>query len=104
MYNLKAKRIAAVNDAFRCHGTRVSITNGVQALGDVMGLIAKVRSFDDFTEDNDPYGEHDFGCVTWHGAKVFWKISYFDKNFVFGKDPLAFGCKRVLTIMLASEY
>jgi hypothetical protein len=25
--------------------------------------VAAVQAFDDFTEDNDPHGEHDFGQI-----------------------------------------
>lgn len=65
-----------------------------------------VQEFDRFTEDNDPYGEHDFGSLEWHGEKVFWNIDYYDHALVHGKDPLSlncspsldrFACERVLT-------
>ncbi len=39
------------------------ITQGVQALPDVLGLVRAVRVFDTFTPDNDPWGEHDFGAI-----------------------------------------
>jgi len=38
-------------------------------------LLDKIVKFDKFTEENDPYGEHDFGMVKWYGEKVlpgFW--------------------------------
>jgi hypothetical protein len=43
-------------------------------------IFVKVRDFVDFTEDNDPYGEHDFGSFTVSGVKIFWKIDYYDES------------------------
>jgi len=34
----------------------------------------KVESFDSFTEDNDPHGEHDFGAFEHEAQRIFWKI------------------------------
>src|SRR5205814_1436402 len=53
--------IAQLNDAFRRSGQGIFLTQGVQTLPDVPGLITAVQEFDQFTPDNDPYGEHDFG-------------------------------------------
>ena len=40
-------------------------------------LFRLVRVFDEFTEDNDPWKEHDFGSVKFKGGKYFWKIDYY---------------------------
>lgn len=98
-----AKEIAKRNDAYRLQG-KVVLTNGVIALDDLLGLLTAVRSFNDFTEDSDPYHEHDFGSLDWRGDKVFWKFSYYDQSLKYWEDPLSLNCRRVLTIMLASEY
>ena len=39
-------------------------------------LVGAVRDDDEFTPDNNPYGEHDFGAVTHPETKevYFWKI------------------------------
>ena len=68
-------------------------------------LLTAIREAD-FTPDNDPYGEHDFGCVTVDGRKVFWKIDYYDRECRYGSECPADPAQttRVLTIMLASEY
>ncbi len=100
----EATRIAKLNDTFRKSGQGVTITRGVQALEDLIGLIDEIRRFNTFTEDNDPYGEHDFGVVYWNGEKVFWKVDYYDQNLTCGEDPLSSKCRRVMTVMLASEY
>lgn len=101
----RAEKIAALNDEYRkAIPMSVTITNGVYGLPDLNGLMQAVREFDRFTEDNDPYSEHDFGSLEWHGEKVFWKIDYYDQALEYGKDPLDVECKRVLTVLLASEY
>jgi len=71
-------------------------------------IFLDVTQFEDFSEDNDPYGEHDFGAFDHPEAgKVFWKIDcYADSACEWGSehphDPER--SYRVLTIMLASEY
>ena len=105
-----AERIRALNDAFRRTfvGGVVMITAGVEAmpLDQRRSLLAKVRAFDAFTDDNDPHGEHDFGAVDEGGVRCFWKIDYYDRNTEFGSpdpaDPAV--TTRVLTIMRADEY
>lgn len=100
--------IACLNDAARTsfNGCRVVITPGIAGIDDLDGLYAKVRSFDEFTERNDPYGEHDFGAVEHKGQTVFWKFDYYDVDMLMhSPDPAdpAVTC-RVLTVMLAEEY
>lgn len=74
-------------------------------LSDLLSAIA-VETFDDFTEENDLYGEHDFGAFTSNGHKIFWKIDYYYQSMQWASpdptDPSL--TNRVLTIMLASEY
>lgn len=111
----RTARIRALNDAFRCGSgsaavffTEFTITRGVAAHGEdfVEAAMAAVVSYDDFTADNDPYGEHDFGAFDLDGQRLFWKIDYYDADFKFGSpDPSDPGVThRVLTILLASEY
>lgn len=100
--------IACLNDAARTSfiGCRVVITQGIAAMDDLDGICAKVRTFNEFTECNDPYGEHDFGSVEHEGQTVFWKFDYYDVDMLMhSPDPSdpAVTC-RVLTIMLAEEY
>ena len=87
---------------------RLVQTSGINALSlaDQSAIREKVETFDDFTPDNDPYGEHDFGAFDHNGEKIFWKIDYYDATLTYGSedpsDPQQ--TVRVLTIMLASEY
>ena len=101
----RAEKIAEQNDRFRGMALDVVITSGVRdTLPDLVELLRAVEQFDSFTEDNDPYGEHDFGSLVWYGEKVFWKIDYYDRELKYGRDPLEPDCRRVMTVMLASEY
>jgi hypothetical protein len=107
---MSAEEIRDLNDAFRrtFSGGTVVMTAGVDALpSDVKAMvIRRVATFSEFTVDNDPHGEHDFGNFTLAGRKFFWKIDYFDANMEFGSEDPADPTKttRVLTIMLAEEY
>lgn len=116
----RSKRIAELNDRFRTSmgASRMAdppipgmvlMTAGINALPDSQkhAILEKVRRFDDFTEDNDPYGEHDFGVIQQEGVgKIFWKIDYYDSSLEKGSEDPADPSvtMRVLTIMLAEEY
>ena len=102
--------IAKLNDAFRVNpslGTLI-LTEGIRnnTHDDITTIINKVRTFDDFNKDNNPYGEKDFGAFDFKGKKIFWKIDYYDREFLFlspnaSKPRLT---NRVMTIMYADEY
>ena len=132
-------RIRALNDAARAalpHGfASCLITRGVQALPpeQVGQILEEVRRYANFTQGDDPYGEHDFGVltrvarggtITWTqepqpdpkdglGAEtIFWKIDYY-ATAQEGVPALTYGSEtpedgratdRVLTIYLASEH
>ncbi len=106
----KTERIAALNDRFRqtFWGGKVMMTQGVQELPDDMQakLFRAVSEFDDFTDDNDPHLEHDFGRIMFGSCTFFWKIDLHEELPVKrlndnSSEPVF---TRVLTIMLASEY
>lgn len=106
-----ASRIRDLNDAMRNTGIssgRWMMTAGVQALGPDFVLLATraVQTFSAFTEDNEPYGEHDFGAFDIAGERLFCKIDYYDRDLRYGSNDPADPSitARVLTIMLASEY
>jgi len=107
----KAERIAQLNDEFRKtagQGDHVYMTQGIQVLPpeDRLLILNLVKTFNNFSEDNDPYGEHDFGAFDHKGERIFWKIDYYDKSMTFGSenpaDPEV--TERVMTVMLAREY
>lgn len=120
----RAERIARLNDwARRAMGIAcvVVATEGIRALPEVdqSRLRELVETFDAFTPDNDPYGERDFGALykgvdgVWSASRsvdaavtVFWKIDAYDRELRTGSEDPADPAvtRRVLTIMLASEY
>lgn len=107
---MRAAKIAALNDAARTtlQDCRLVVTQGVAALGDVDAIIARVQTFDAFTPDNDPYGEHDFGSFEFGEDRqlIFWKFDYYDLD-MNGASPDAtepMVTHRVLTVLLADEY
>jgi hypothetical protein len=109
---LSSHRIRVLNDAVRCAGPAGSgqwvLTRGVAERGEGFAHLAirAVQTFDGFTPDNDPYGEHDFGSFNLAGETMFWKIDYYDRNLEFGAEDPGHPdrSRRVITVMLASEY
>jgi hypothetical protein len=111
MNDTTTKKIAELNDLCRkAMGVagKVFQTAGICALplADQSAIREKVETFNDFTPDNDPHREHDFGAFEHNGQKIFWKIDYYARDMQHGSedpsDPKQ--TVRVLTIMLASEY
>jgi hypothetical protein len=109
----RTEQIAKLND--RCRTAmgvagRLVQTAGISALPpQIQSAIREdVERFSDFSPDNDPQGERDFGAFTVRGVpeRIFWKIDYYAPDLVHGSeepgDPQQ--TVRVLTIMLASEY
>ncbi|MBW4961559.1 DUF3768 domain-containing protein [Sulfitobacter sp. CW3] len=102
--------IRDLNDRFRklqTGGTLVA-TPSIMDAGPraVHAIMDDIAAFNDFTPDNDPYGEHDFGVVTYDEHRISWKIDYYNDDLSAGSsnpaDPDV--TTRVLTVFLASEY
>ena len=103
--NETSAKIAALNDEHGRSMQGCTVTKGIVAMGSAANeVFVGVRDYTDFNEDNDPYGEHDFGSFTVGGVKIFWKIDYYDEALKGWCDPLSPDCHRVLTIMRADEY
>lgn len=111
--SLDAARVEAIrrlNDDLRVHGRggRIVVTAGVRSLPPAtLPLVFRaMTTFDAFTAENDPYGEHDFGSLEVDGQTVFWKIDAYDRSLTAhspnATDPAV--TTRVLTIMRADEY
>ncbi len=105
------KRIRELNDLFRSAlgvGDRLVETRGIVILSPEKqsAIREKVKSFNKFNSDNDPYGEHDFGSFEHAGEKIIWKIDYYNTALKRRSDNPADPTKtvRVLTIMLEKEY
>ncbi len=105
-----AERIRDLNDELRTTGIggTTNLTRGMWALGSdfVAHAVSAVRAFDTFSEDNDPWQEHDCATLEVYGERIMFKIDYYDLNREYGSpdpaDPKV--TRRVLTIMLAEEY
>ncbi|PBB81339.1 hypothetical protein CK218_12900 [Mesorhizobium sp. WSM3879] len=103
-------KIRSLNDDLRIRslGGVVVITDGIAALGPstIRDIISAVTSFDGFTPENDPYGEHDCAVMTFSGIKIIWKIDYYDLTRRYhSTDPSDRNVtSRVMTIMRADEY
>lgn len=103
-------KIRTLNDTLRTtgQGGKIMVTTGITGKGEAFlaATIDAMRAHDDFSPDNDPHGEHDFGRMVIEEIPVLWKIDYFDKTLEFGSDDPADPQKtcRVLTLLLAEEY
>lgn len=107
-------RIRDLNDEMRLmlpatfNGNQLLLTAGItDHFGNDLGsVIDQVKSFRDFTDDNDPWEEHDFGAFTVDGERLYWKIDYLSRDDEThapdASNPEL--TRRVLTIMLAEEY
>ncbi len=102
--------IATLNDNFRKSfiGGQVLLTAGIATMSseDKANIISLVQNFDNFTEDNNVYGERDFGSFDYKDEKILWKIDYYDLNHKYmSEDPSNPDItNRVLTIMTVYEY
>ena len=105
-----ARRIRVLNDNFRSTfvGGRVVMTQGVNELpiDTKARLLLAVQRFNEFSPDNDPHGEHDFGSFEIDGERYFFKLDYYALDMDGGSEDPADPEKtaRVLTIMRADEY
>jgi uncharacterized protein DUF3768 len=103
-------KIALLNDSLRRTFTagQVVMTLGVAALAEdeLAQVLERVRAYDEFTKDNDPHGEHDFGNLVVAGVTYFFKVDYYAPDMEGGSEDTADPEKtmRVLTIMRADEY
>ena len=103
-------RVRELNDEARQYPTdgEILVSCGISALpeDEVAAILEGVRTFEDFTPQNDPYGEHDFGAFAHNGTRIFWKIECYDREMQFGSpdpaDPAV--TVRIVNVMLAEEY
>ncbi len=110
----EAEKIKVLNDNFRTNLFRRQPHNhlmlsryvSVQDHETITNILKMVKDFNNFNEDNDPYGEHDFGKIDYHGETYFFKIDYYASDMRHGsEDPANENItERVLTVMRADEY
>lgn len=110
MPNKPSATTARLNDMLRTRGLggEVLATPGVTNLNhDMRGRVLQaIMEFNDFSEGNDPYAEHDFGAVEIEGDRFFFKIDTYDPTYRFmSEDPTDPNkTRRVMTVMRADEY
>jgi hypothetical protein len=103
-------KIRELNDILRTTfvGGSIMVTNTVEALPvqKRSALLAAIRAFDAFTDNNDPHSEHDFVSIKLDDDTYFGKIDYYDRDLTGGSEDPADPAKtcRVLTIMHSSDY
>jgi hypothetical protein len=71
-----------------------------------VSALIKVAEFTDFTQENDPHGEHDFLSFEHCNRTFFWKCDYYNTDMDGGSEDPADPDKttRVGTLMLAEDY
>jgi len=107
---MTTERIRDLNDEARRYMTNgvLFVSPGIAALPsrEQAAIIGRVRLFEDFTPENDPHGEHDFGAFAHKGQRIFWKVDCYDRDLDGGSpepmNPVV--TRRVVTVMLAREY
>jgi hypothetical protein len=94
--------IAQKNDQLRktFAGGKVFLTQGVESHPMMNEIINAVKTFDNFSEHNDPYGERDCAIFKLGNEDFMFKIDYYDDQYQYFKED----GNRVLTIMCADEY
>ena len=102
--------IRTLNDALRktFKGGVVLLSDGIIALEAERqhAILAAVQAFDDFKEEDDPWGEHDMAAVMVDGERIFFKFDYLDPTGTELSDDPADPAKteRVLSIMFGHEF
>lgn len=110
MDTAKKERVRTLNDQLRKtgYGGRVLTTANLHGLGPrfLQKAVRAMQAFDTFDENNDPFGEHDFGALEVDSQTVFWKIDVYDESYRFAADDPSDPQRsfRVLTLMLAEDY
>ena len=103
-------RIRELNDAFRkpFAGGKMVMSANVAALPEMVkaSALITVAEFTDFTQVDDPHGEHDFLSFEHCNRTFFWKCDYYNKEMDGGSEDPADPEKtfRVGTLMLAEDY
>ena len=103
-------KIAFLNDAVRRTFSRgkIVMTAALAVLPEetLAHVLHRVQTFDEFSKDNDPYGEHDFGSFELGGENFFFKLDYYNKDMTAGSENPADPeqTTRLLTIGFMSDY
>jgi hypothetical protein len=106
----RVAEIRRLNDQFRTtfRGGQIVLTQSVADLPEMVKAAAlqRVTEFADFTEANDPHGEHDFLTFELCNREFIFSITYYDKTLEHGSpdrsDPNV--TTRIGTLMQAHDW
>ena len=110
---MNTNKIAELNDKLRQNifnpgKDKVFLTQGVSNLpfDEQVKILIKVKDFNDFTPDNNPWDENDCGKLEHNNTYYFWKIDYYNRDMDAGSDNPSNPdiTTRVLTIIRSDEY
>ncbi len=86
---------------------KIVLTPGIAGLNliDKEKVFASVKYYGNFTKNNNPWGEKDFGSFNFKKETFNWKIDYYDNDMKYHSPDKTNPDKtvRVLTIMKAEE-
>jgi len=86
---------------------KIVLTPGIAGLNliDKEKVFASVKYYGNFTKNNNPWGEKDFGSFNFKKETFNWKIDYYDNDMKYHSPDKTDPNKtvRVLTIMKAEE-
>lgn len=108
--NNKTEMIRILNNKFRRSfiGGKIMLSLGIRTkpAEEVAEILERVRTFNNFTPDNDPYSESDMGSFDCKGDKIFFKIDYYSPDMRYASEDPADPNKtvRILSIFRACEY
>jgi hypothetical protein len=110
--NEKTLKVRGLNDQLRTtgaghNGRVIAVGSLAQAGQEILEKAVKgLRSFADFSEDNDPYGEHDCASFEVDGERFMFKIDYYTLDELHGsehpEDPAV--TIRVCSVFYTSDY
>ena len=100
--------LSILNDKARQNLNNYSLSQAVQGLNEesLQQLLEQVKTFNEFSEDNDPWDEHDYGRIEFEGNTYLWKIDYYNKNMT-GHSPNSADdsvTRRIICVMRSDEY
>jgi hypothetical protein len=86
--------------------TELDGSTAKEALARMIALRRAIAEYSDWSDGNDPYGEHDFGAFDLFGQRILFKVDYYHPDHdTHAPVPDSIElCRRVLTVMLAEEY
>ena len=87
---------------------KIVLTPGIAGLNliDKEKVFFSVKYYGNFTKNNNPWGEKDFGSFNFKKETFNWKIDYYDNDMKYHSPDKSDPNKtvRVLTIMKSEEY